>query len=586
MFHPRVPFRTLLPGLTLVLLLAGCVMPARDAPAPAAETVAEEVAEPAPVPTITVTTDANVRAGPGTDHPARFWLATGAVATVNGRNADGTWLRIEHDGRTGWIFGALTDIAAEVLADLPDTAPAALMADEPAEPTPEPAVVAEPTPAPVVVAEPTPEPAAPEPPAPSDATSVTVTGTAVNLRVGPGTEHATDGQVRAGDVLRVTGRNAAGSWLQVIHPLATGELVWIYAPLTDIAGATVLTLAVTAPVAVAELPAPEPEPAPAAEAEPVPEPAPVADPPPAPDLSTCAQWHTVNPNETYLVQITDWLGLDLAATATLNGLDPNTPLVAGSRICLPAGTAAPEPAPAPQPAGVEWFAGSGAAAPACTQCATVPHFPEEAVRSVPGVATIYKAPGTYDRNLPGLDYDWEWVLSDDSTMWDWTVRDRAACYDALRVHMGDVPETEGLTRIEYRLSDPIFGEETYHDLRGMGMSTSLEYPGIAGGERSSSPDLARVSIRCFKNTGPTWSRPDGELFCRIAPRRGNTGSIHLEAATTMLMANAVGHVSRQSKWFQGGWDRPENVAYLYPVIDGDGDNPAGSGPCMVVTRAQ
>ena len=75
------------PCLALVLLLAGCIMPTRDAPAPAAvaETVAEEVAEPAPVPTITVTTDANVRAGPGTDHPARFWLATATEVAVTGR---------------------------------------------------------------------------------------------------------------------------------------------------------------------------------------------------------------------------------------------------------------------------------------------------------------------------------------------------------------------------------------------------------------------------------------------------------------------------------------------------------------------
>ena len=59
--------------------------------------------------------------------------------------------------------------------------------------------------------EPTPEP---EPSLPT----VTVTGTVVNLRSGPGTEHATAGQARQGDALHVTGRNADGSWLQIVNP--------------------------------------------------------------------------------------------------------------------------------------------------------------------------------------------------------------------------------------------------------------------------------------------------------------------------------------------------------------------------------
>ena len=52
-----------------------------------------------------------------------------------------------------------------------------------------------------------------------------MTGTVVNLRTGPGTDHATAGQVR------VTGRNADGSWLQVADPTTR---LWLYGPLTDI----------------------------------------------------------------------------------------------------------------------------------------------------------------------------------------------------------------------------------------------------------------------------------------------------------------------------------------------------------------
>ena len=50
----------------------------------------------------------------------------------------------------------------------------------------------------------------------------------------------------------------------------------------------------------------------------------------------CAQRHTVNSNETCLQQITDWLGLDLAATVALSGIAPDAPLTAGTELCLPA----------------------------------------------------------------------------------------------------------------------------------------------------------------------------------------------------------------------------------------------------------
>ena len=533
-----------------------------------------------------------------TTRPAS-WLATATAVAVTGRNADATWLRIEHDGRTGWIFGALTDIAAEVLADLPDTAPADLTADEPAEPTPEPAVVAEPTP----------EPAAPEPPAPSDATSVTVTGSAVNLRTGPGTDHPTDGQVRAGDQLSVTGRNADSTWLQVMHPVATGELVWIYGPLTDIDDATVRTL--TDATAVAIEVAASPEPAPALQPAAQPEPAP-ADPQPAPDLSGCTQFHTVNPNEEYLVLITDWFGLDLATVANLNGLDPNTPLVAGTQVCLSVGTqvaAATTPAPAPQPApvidGQACLSSWGSLFP----CPGIPNHPEHAVKSVEGVPVLYHAPGSYDRSEhPGLEYDFELVLGDDSTMWNWRMRDPQACYDALRVHMGEIPESIGLTRLEVRLSDSPLDMDSYESLLGMQFSSGSTFPVVDWDQYDFEslppdrwpnggwpnwdladlphPDMASVRLRCYDRPR---GRPDDDVFCRIFPRWGNSGSIHLEAGVTQVLALTAGQMSRRARAYQYAPNHLFHIpyhAYLYPLIDDRSGNPAGPGPCMEVTRAE
>ena len=116
-------------------------------------------------------------------------------------------------------------IGAKALAALPDTMPEDVMAAKPAEPKPTP----EPTPetvepipesAPEPTEKPTVEPTVAPTPEPER-----VTGTVVNLRTGPGTDHATAGQVR------VTGRNADGSWLQVADPTTR---LWLYGPLTDI----------------------------------------------------------------------------------------------------------------------------------------------------------------------------------------------------------------------------------------------------------------------------------------------------------------------------------------------------------------
>lgn len=345
MFHPR----TLALMLVLVLLLGGCIMPAAEdeTSAPTEPAVVEPAPElPAEDLKAIVSQDANVRTGPGTDYAVAFWLTAGAEVTVIGRGAADDWLQIEHEDRPGWIFAVLTDIADGV-AELPPDAP-------PAEPEP---VAVEPTPEPTPEAvEPTPEPTPEAEAASPDRVVVTVTGTVVNLRTGPGTEHAINGRVRAGDQLRVTGRNVAGDWLQVVNPSATGEWVWIHAPLTDIDAATMQTLtevaAVETEIDVSTPPEPTPTPPVPASVPATPTPVPAVAPAQPILPADCTQWHTVNPNETRLVQITDWLGLDLAAVARLNGLHADTPLTAGSQICLSGTGQVQVPTPGPEtPAG-------------------------------------------------------------------------------------------------------------------------------------------------------------------------------------------------------------------------------------------
>ncbi len=63
----------------------------------------EAPAAPTTVITPTVTTDANLRAGPGTEFAILGGTITGQEINIVGRNADGTWFRLDNGG---WVFGA------------------------------------------------------------------------------------------------------------------------------------------------------------------------------------------------------------------------------------------------------------------------------------------------------------------------------------------------------------------------------------------------------------------------------------------------------------------------------------------------
>ena len=55
----------------------------------------------------------NVRAGPGTDHAIVGTLVEGDRVAVLGRNAEGTWLRIQtQEGLLGWVSAELVRLNA------------------------------------------------------------------------------------------------------------------------------------------------------------------------------------------------------------------------------------------------------------------------------------------------------------------------------------------------------------------------------------------------------------------------------------------------------------------------------------------
>lgn len=204
-----------------------------------------------------------------------------------------------------------------------------------------------------------------------------------------------------------------------------------------------------------------------------------------------------------------------------------------------------------------------------------------------GFPILYYPPGSYDRaEHPGLSYEWELVLEDRSRMWNRHMRDFQGCYDALRVHMGEIPASIGLTRVEVHLSDPIFGKEmemddlAFEQINGMEFEANVRMP--LPRTEPAHPDLARVKLRCFVSR----DRPDHDVICRVYPEQGNSGSLPLDAAIVQALAATAGHMSRQSRAYQYFWIHREqlpNIPYLYPMLS-DG-NPVGPGPCLEVTRA-
>uniref|UniRef100_A0A7C1JZZ5 SH3 domain-containing protein n=1 Tax=Caldilinea aerophila TaxID=133453 RepID=A0A7C1JZZ5_9CHLR len=90
--------------------IASFLVAAPEAPVPVVndQILQAVTGQPAPAPTgvvtPTVTVDANLRAGPGTEFDVIGGTITGQAINIIGRNADGTWFRLDNGG---WVFAAL-----------------------------------------------------------------------------------------------------------------------------------------------------------------------------------------------------------------------------------------------------------------------------------------------------------------------------------------------------------------------------------------------------------------------------------------------------------------------------------------------
>ena len=205
MIHLR--YRLVAPVALIMTLLIAMMPSAALAASPAAF---------APGSTVSVTADTlNVRSGPGLDNNRIGLAYYGAQLEVIAVNSAGSWVQVCCiNGKQGWV-------SAEYVAAADSAAPAAT-ANSSGEPT------------------------------------VSSSGT-VNLRGGPGTNYSRVGTLRAGQRLRIVGKNSNASWWQV--ETSSGK-AWVAASVVRTSGAVDQVAvaqdipAAPAPVAAAAAPAP------------------------------------------------------------------------------------------------------------------------------------------------------------------------------------------------------------------------------------------------------------------------------------------------------------------------------------------
>lgn len=212
----------------------------------------------------------NVRTGPGVGYGRVTVLASGTYVTMLGRNADASWVKIQPiDGSywQGWVNAYYLAPSMNIW-DLPivDGAPP------------------------------------PPPPPPPVASGIVVNAYYLNVRTGPGVGYGIVTVLSYGTQVKLVGRNAAASWVQ-IEPLASQWRGWVNA----------YYIATSYPIG--SLPVTDGS----------------SPPPPPPGQHI----HIVQPGET-LYRIARYYGTTVQAIAALNGIfNPNL-IYVGQRLVIPA----------------------------------------------------------------------------------------------------------------------------------------------------------------------------------------------------------------------------------------------------------
>ena len=211
-------------SLLLILFLAACATPATPTVLPSATPMPfatatlpptqtpRPSATPAP-PTLTptleliftsLTAQINVRSEPAQSAASLGLLNFGAQARVVGKNQTGDWWQIvypENSSTTGWIAVAYAPLPADKADKIP------VVSAQPAS-QPQPAA-----------------PAANETPQPAARTASLKAQ--IFVRRGPGGAYESLGQLNAGTVVNLTGRNQTNVWVQIEYPGGPEGKAWV-----------------------------------------------------------------------------------------------------------------------------------------------------------------------------------------------------------------------------------------------------------------------------------------------------------------------------------------------------------------------
>jgi uncharacterized protein YgiM (DUF1202 family) len=141
----------------------------------------------------------NVRSGPGLNFDVFATLIQSQAVTLEGRNADGSWVQVRlPDGQLGWVSGVFMAANLEI-ANLPVTS-STLVISTPSVTTTTPGIG-------------------------GLATGMVINADRLNVRSGPALNFSLLTTLPLNQLVTLEGRNADGSWLQV--RLSDGQLGWV-----------------------------------------------------------------------------------------------------------------------------------------------------------------------------------------------------------------------------------------------------------------------------------------------------------------------------------------------------------------------
>ena len=182
---------------------------------------------------VTVISQLAIRSGPSNRFEVVGVASKDDELTITGKNASGTWWRVDYKGANAWVYGpSYTNDNISIVSTpvWPTNTPRPTNTSKRIRPTLTPRPTRTPTRVRPTATRrpPTSTPTRPRPTATATSAQVYITITRnMNVRRGPGTNYVVLGYATIGEEFDINGRNTDGSWWRISFDGRNG---WIYAP--------------------------------------------------------------------------------------------------------------------------------------------------------------------------------------------------------------------------------------------------------------------------------------------------------------------------------------------------------------------